>query len=194
MISGQTFERIDNFGSSLKVGGEKYRKGPRTIGQALTVLGPTEFKRARYRPASGLGENIVLKEQQLGLTKCGLTSAVADLSMALLSSLTARKSEDVWKRIAGEGPSTCTLMKLSSKAGQCLEDCSTEVMTDFPEREESPENATMLLVSTNGVTMRMNTKKMRDEIIEDTGWREVSCGVVSLHDKDGNKLRSRFFG
>ena len=42
--------------------------------------------------------------------------------------------------------------------------------------------------------MRMNAEKIGDDVIEVARWREASCGVVSLHDNDGNRLLSRYIG
>ena len=42
--------------------------------------------------------------------------------------------------------------------------------------------------------VRMNAEKIGDEVIDEARWREASCGVVSLHDKDGNRLQNRHFG
>ena len=95
---------------------------------------------------------------------------------------------------AGEAPSINTLVRLSAKAGRCLEECSTEVMDDLREQEEVPESAAIVQVSLDGVMMRMNAEKIGDDVIEDARWREASCGVVSLLDKDGNRLRIRYSG
>ena len=157
-------------------------------------MGLVEFLRVRYRPTSRIGESFIPTEHQLGLTEGSLTPAAAGLSMAFLSSLTARESAEVWKRVAGEGPSTGTLVRLSGVAGRCLEKCSTEVMDERRNQEELPENAKTFFVALDGGMMRMNSKKIGDDVIEEAGWREVFCGVASVHDKDGNKLRSHYFG
>ena len=113
--------------------------------------------------------------------------------MMLLSSLTARESAVVLKQVSGGGASVSTLVRLSAEAGLRLEDCLTEVLAEFREQEELPENATMLHVSLGGVLMRMNAEKNGDDVIADAGWREASNGTVSLRDKDGNKLWTRYF-
>ena len=105
--------------------------------------------------------------------------------MMLLSSLTTRESAAVLKQVSGGGAPTSTLARLSAEAGPCLEDCLTEVLA---------ENATTLHVSIDGVMMRMNAENNGDDVITDAGWREASCGTVSLLDKDGNKLQIRYFG
>ena len=130
-VVGKTFEKNDNFESSVEVEGEKYNKVAPSIGHAMTILGLVEFLRARHRPASRKGESFIPIEHQLGLTVGGLTPAAASLSMAFLSNLTARESADAWQRVAGEGPSDSTLVRLSAEAGRCLDECSTEVMDEL---------------------------------------------------------------
>ena len=177
----------------MKVEGKKYTKAAPTTGRAMTTLGPVEFKCPRYRATNRQGESFIPAEHQLGLTKGNLTPAAAGLSMALLSSLTARESADYWKRFVGDGPSTGTLVRLSGAAGRCLEECSTEIMDELRKQEELPENASMVQVGLDGVMMRMNAEKNGDEVIEKKGWREASCGTVTLRD-NGNRLQSRYIG
>ena len=114
--------------------------------------------------------------------------------MMLLSCLTARESADILKQVSGEGSSIGTLARLSAKAGRCLEECSTEVMDALRKQEEIPENAARVQISLDGVMMRMNAEKIGDHVFEDARWREASCGAVTLLDKDGNRLQSRYFG
>ena len=46
----------------------------------------------------------------------------------------------------------------------------------------------------DGVMMRMNAEKNGDEVIEEAGWREASCGVVTVRDDEENRLQSRYIG
>ena len=193
-LLGKAYEDIEDQGPYLDVEGKKYREVAPSTGRAMTVFGAVEFSRPRYRPSSGPGESIVPKEITLGLTEGGLTPAAAQFAMRLLSCLTARESADILKQVTGEAPSISTLVRLSAKAGRCLEECSTEVMNDLREQEEVPEGAAIVQVSLDGVMMRMNAEKIGDDVIEDARWREASCGVVSLLDKDGNRLWSRYSG
>ena len=52
----------------------------------------------------------------------------------------------------------------------------------------------MVQVGLDGVMMRMVAVKNGDEVIEKEGWREASCGVVTVRDGDGNRLQSRYIG
>ena len=194
MLLGKAFESIDNQGQFLDVEGERYRKIAPTTGRAMTLYGPVDFARPRCRSSSGPGESIVPKEITLGLTEGGQTPAAAHFSMMLLSCLTARESADILKQVSGEGSSISTLARLSAKAGRCLEECSTEVMDALRKQEEISENASLIQISLDGVMMRMNARKIGDDVIEDARWREASCGVVTLLDNDGDRLQSRHFG
>ncbi len=75
------FEALDGHGPSLEANGRTYRKAEVTPGRAMTMFGPVDFLRSRYRP-SGTGTSLVPAEAVLGLTACGLTPA-AGLSMYL---------------------------------------------------------------------------------------------------------------
>ena len=183
-----------DYGPFVEVEGKKYAKAAPTTGQAMTTLGRVKFKRPRYRATNRQGESFTPAEHQLGLTEGNQTPAAAGVSMALLSSLTARESADYWKRFVGEGPSASILVRLCGEAGRCLEECSTEVMDELRKQEELPENASMVQVGLDGVMMRMIAEKNGDEVIEKEGWREVSCGTVTLRDDDGNRLLSRYIG
>ncbi len=193
VLSG-AFEQLDDDAPSLEVADTSYRRMDASPGHALTLFGPIMFNRARYRPTSGQGACFVPAEARLELTASGFTPAAACLSMALMSSLTARESADVWDRFCGAGPATSTLVRLSATAGQCLEAYSEDVLRDLRAQEDAPSEAVTLHTSIDGVMMRMNAETAGEDVVEEAGWREASCGVVSLLDVDGNKLQSRFFG
>ena len=191
------FESFGDHGPFLKVEGKKYRKVAPSTGRARTLLGTVEFDRPRYRPASGSGECFVPvpAEHLLGLTEGGQTQAAASLAMMLPSSLTPRECVDVLKRVTGEAPAISTLAGLAAKAGQCLEECSEEVMPELRKQEKLPENAAFFQTSLDGtMMMRMNAEKNGDDVTEEAGWREASCGVLSIFDNGGNKLQSRYPG
>ena len=118
---GKAFESFHDYGPSLEVEGEHYRKVTPSTGQAMTLFGAVAFNRSRYHPSRGRGECFIPPEHVLGLIEGDLTSAAAGLSMMLLSSLTARESAAVWQRVCGEGPSVSTLSRLTGEAGRCLE-------------------------------------------------------------------------
>ena len=191
-ILADAFAALEDHGPSLQVDDRTYRKAEVTPGRAMTMFGPVDFLRSRYRP-SGTGASLVPAEAVLGLTACGLTPAAAGLSMYLMSGLTARESEDAWRRLCGQGPSTASLVRLSGEVGTRMEECSGALLAGLREREEMPAEAVSLLVSLDGVMMRMNAETA-DGKPTDAGWREASCGVVALVDAEGNMLESRVFG
>ena len=184
---------MDDGGPSLEADGRTYRRAGATPGHAMTVFGPVGFQRSRYRP-SGAGASLVPAEAVLGLTSGGTAPAAAGLSMYLTVGLTARESEDAWRRLCGEGPSTASLIRLSGEAGACVEECCGALPADLRAREEVPAEAVSPLVPLDGVMTPMNAEEAEDGKPAEAGWREASRGVVAFVDARGDTLESRYFG
>ncbi len=70
-----------------------------------------------------------------------------------------------------------------------MEECPGELLQGLREREELPPGAVSLLVPLDGVMMRMNAEAA-EGTATDAGWREVSCGVVTLVDAGGKCWRA----
>ena len=191
-VLGDAFERIDDHGDCLEVDGRTYRKVDATRGHAMTMFGPVGYDRARYRPSGG-GASVFPTERVLGLTESSLTPAAAGLSLYLMANLSARESADAWDRLCGMGPSPSSLIQMTAEAGRRFEDCSGDLLADLRSEEEVHEDATALLVSLDGVMVRMNAETVDGNAVE-AGWREASSGVVSLLDADGNMVQSSYFG
>ena len=191
-VLGDAFEGIDDHGASLEVDGRTYRKVDATPGHAMTMFGLVGFDRARYRPSGG-GASVFPTERVLGLTESSLTPAAAGLSLYLMANLSARESEDAWVRLCGSGPSASSLIQLTAEAGRRFEDCSGDLLADLRSEEEVHEDATALLVSLDGVMLRMNAETVDGTAVE-AGWREASSGVVSLLDAAGNMVQTNYFG
>ena len=188
-----TFELIDDHGVSLEAEGEIYRKVEASTGHAMTLFGPVAFDRSRYRPSSGGGEALFPTESVLGLTECGLTPAAAGLSLYFMSNLTARESAEAWERLCGKGPSASTLVQISTEAGRRFEGFSGDLMVELRADEELHEDAVALLVSLDGVMVRMNAETVDGHVVE-PGWREASSGIVAMLDAEGNTVQARYFG
>ncbi len=191
-VLGDAFERIDDHGDSLEVDGRTCRKVDATRGHAMTMFGPVGYDRARYRPSGG-GASVFPTERVLGLTESSLTPAAAGLSLYLMANLSARESADAWVRLCGLGPSASSLIQLTAEAGRRFEDCSGDLLADLRSEEEVHEDATALLVSLDGVMLRMNAETVDGTAVE-AGWREASSGVVSLLDAEGNMVQTSYFG
>ncbi len=69
-VLADAFAALDDHGPSLQVDGRAYRKAEVTPGHAMTMFGPVDFLRSRYRP-SGHGASLVPAEAVLGLTSGG---------------------------------------------------------------------------------------------------------------------------
>ena len=69
------FAAVDDHGPSLTVAGKSSHRVAVTGGEAMTMLGPVEFERSRYR-RSGNGAAIIPADSTLGLTTGGMTPLV----------------------------------------------------------------------------------------------------------------------
>ena len=192
-LMGKAFEHIDDHGPSVvDAGGVRHWRAPPTPGRAMTLFGPVRFRRSRYRPSGG-GRAVRPTEAVLGIGGCGMTPAAEEMSLLLTSSLTHRECEEMWRRIAGRGPSLSTMMRKAADAGRLwagIEEAELEAMR---EREVVPGRARTVQVSLDGVMMRMQAETDGDGWRE-AGWREASTGVVQLVGEDGEVLSSRCFG
>ena len=90
-------------------------------------------------------------------------------------------------------PSKASLVRLSGDVENCMEESSDAVFTQLREQETIPSSATSILISLDGVMMRMNEEMVNGKP-KDAGWREASCGVVALVDAKGEILKIRYFG
>ena len=111
----RSFETLGDQGPTLSVEGQSSHKVDITVGDAMTLFEPVEFKRSRDRP-SGKGASMIPAESILGLTTGGMTPAAAGVSMYLMSSLTVRESEEAWRTFCGQEPSTSSLLRLPDHA------------------------------------------------------------------------------
>ncbi|MXX91483.1 MAG: hypothetical protein F4Y68_19935 [Boseongicola sp. SB0665_bin_10] len=93
-----------------------------------------------------------------GRAACGLTPAAAGLSMYLMSGLKALESEDAWRRQCDRRPSTASLVRRPGEVGTCVEACSETLLEDHREREELAAERVSVLVSLDGVMMRMSAE------------------------------------
>ena len=66
-------------------------------------------------------------------------------------------------------------------------------MAELRADEELHEDAVALLVSLDGVMVRMNAETVDGQAVE-PGWREASSGVVAMLDAEGNTVQARYFG
>ena len=193
LFMGGSYEALDNHGDRIEVGGVTYRKADATRAVVMTMMGPVEYMRSRYRPTNGKGASIVPTDGLLGIVEGAMTPAAGGLGNYLMSCLTARESKEAFERFCGTGPSTSTLIRMTEEAGRRLEASGEEIEAELRAEEKIPEEAVAVQVSIDGVMMRMNAETEGPHAAE-AGWREASCGVVALLDAEGNTLESRCFG
>ena len=191
-LLGRSFERLDDHGRSVEVDGVLHHRAEPTAARLMTVFGPTEYRRSRYRP-SGLGPSVVPTEAVLGIGDVGMTAAAEEMSLLLTSSLTHRDSEEMWQRLTGAGPSASSLTRLTVQTERCWSGIEEEELEAMREWETIPDAACSILVCLDGVMVSM-LDELEGNVLRPAGWREASTGAVLLLDGDGGVLSSRYFG
>ncbi len=84
-------------------------------------------------------------------------------------------------------PSSSHLKRLLETTGSLWKEKEQEAMESIREAETVPEEAVSCAVSLDGVSLRPDGE-------EEACWREASCGTVSFHDAEGNRLKTLSFG
>ena len=186
----EAFEMLDDQGQSLEIDGTTYRKAETTPGRAMTTFGPVTFGRSRYRPSGG-GAALVPAESLLGADRwwtdaCG----GGPFNVPDEQSDSPARARTSGRGCAGEGPSVASLVRLSGEAGNCMDECSDELLAELRAQEDLPDAAVSVLASLDGVMVHMKAETADGKTTE-AGWREASCGVVALVDNEGNMLESR---
>ena len=181
-------EMLDDHGEYPEVDGRTCRRAEATPGCAMTLFGKVRYRRSRYRPTSGRGPSVFPTGNVLGLTESSLTPAAAGLSLFLMANLSARESAEAWVRLTGGGPAVSALVKPAGEAGRRFEEGADDLMADLMAEEDIHPAAVAVMVSLDGVMLRMHAEAVEGREI-DAGWREACCGVVALLDAEGGMLQ-----
>ena len=194
-IEGSALEGLDDHGPSVVVGGVRHWRAAKTPGRAATLFGPVTFRRSRYRPPGG-GEAVFPTEALVGIAEGGMTPAAAEMSLYLTGCLTARESEEAWRRMVGEGlgPSASSLSRLTTAEGGRWQEIEAEELEAMRDEETVPDKARAVQVMLDGAVMRMRAETGGDEP-QPAGWKEASTGVVQVVGEDaGDIMSARYFG
>ena len=191
-LLGGSFERLDDHGRSVEVDGTLFHRAEPTVGRVMSVFGPVEYRRCRYRP-SGHGRSVIPTEAVLGIGDVGMTAAAEELSLLLTSSLTHREAGEMWTRLTGAGPSVSSLIRLTVQTERCWSGIEEEELEAIRGRETVPGAARSILVCLDGVMVSMRDE-LEGNVHRPAGWREASTGAVLLLNGDGDVLSSRYFG
>ena len=163
-----------------------YRAAP-TQKTIHTLFGPVTFSRSRYRVHSG-SSSIAPVDESLGLVDGYLTVPAAYRALLVMDHCTPRDAAKLFEKLGGMNPSSSHLRRLLVTAGNLWKEKGEVALDTIRKAKPVPTEAVSFAVSLDGVMVALRSNGR-----EEACWREASCGTVSFHDADGNRLETLYF-
>ena len=176
--------RDDEEGPVRREGQVFYRAAP-TRKTINTLFGPVTFYRSRYRTRNS---SIMPVDESLGLVDGYLTIPAAYRALLVMDHCTPRDAAKLFEKLGGMNPSSSHLQRLLVTAGNLWKEKGEVVMDEIRKAKPVPAEAVSFAVSLDGVMV-----PLRPDEHEEACWREASCGTISFHDADGNRLDTLYF-
>ena len=187
-------ESVDEESDRLVVDGNVYHRIGTSPHTMLSSFGPVWYERSRYRRRGC--DSVVPADLRFGLIN-GFWSPLAARRGTLLMGLApagdcVRLSEE----LGGMSPSATALNHLVETVGEAWNVVQDEALPGIRADEDIPAGSSALSISLDGVMLGMRNEKGegRQGDAAATGFREASCGAVSLLDADGERIRTVYSG
>lgn len=185
----------------IEVGGTVYRQALTSPETYLSAAGAVKIERHLYRPRGRGSKSICPLELRAGIVRGLFTPRAARQGAFVVAHLTSRESEALFVELGGMTPSHSTLSRLPKELSSHWEAQRTEWEDALRAGETIPDEATVLVVSLDGVMAPMKDAGRAEKRSQPNkqasgpaGYREVGCGTVSLHDGDGERLSTVRYG
>lgn len=186
----ETLEHYDLENNVLEVNGKKYRKKHKAARTYQTACGPVTVQRHVYACRKD-DESFCPLEYQTGLIESYWTPKAAKNALWALSHLPPQEVEDLCGQWGGMNPSRSSLDRLPKALQQHWEPHTLDYHHDLCESEIIPKEAVCVAVSLDGVMIGM--KRMANEK-PGAAWHEASCGTLSFFNKEGERLKTYYYG
>ena len=186
-------ERHDVDVPGIIVEGRTYRRKHQAKKRYLTSAGEIEVKRTVYVERGGKGgASVVPLELMLGLVDGYWTQRAAELGCRYMEECTSKKGSELLSLHRGMAPSASHLDRLPKAVGAVWEAHREALEARVREVEELPaeEEVATILVSRDGIMLRMKDAPMSKTPEGPKGHREAGCGTVTLLDAEGRRLKT----
>lgn len=189
--------RYDVEAEQIEVAGVTYRQALTSSETYLSAAGALTIERHLYRPAGRGSKSICPLELRAGIIVGHWTPCAARQAAFVMAHLTSGDSEGLFAELGGMQPSRPSLDRLPKELSAHWEVHRQEWEAALRARETVPPEASVVVISVDGVTVRM--KSVEQRIKRDqagkhasgpVGQREAGCGTVVLYDATGQRLQT----
>ncbi len=189
-LLGAFAESRDDGASRIERDGQSWVRVAATPKTIMTTLGPVTYRRARYRSGAS-STSLVPVDESLGLIDDYLTRPAAQLGLMMMGHCTPREAEEFFAKMGGMTPSVSTLQRLALSMHEHWESVAPETLASIRETQGIPPDAVTASVSLDGVMVAL---RAGEDGRAEACWREASCGTVSFHDAEGQRLKTLYLG
>lgn len=190
LVLRSVIESRDDGAGRIERDGQVWYRVEETAKMVMTSLGAVEYRRPRYR-RDGASSSIVPVDESLGLVNGCLTRTAAHLGVWLMGHCTSREAEAFFGKMGTMTPSASTLQRLVKAAHGSWETIGATALDTIRAAEGIPADAVTAAVSLDGIMVPL---RAGEDGRAEACWREASCGTVSFHDSDGERLHTLYLG
>ena len=193
--------RYDVTAKQIEVEGVKYRQTLTSTETYLTAAGEVTVSRNLYCPSGRGNKSICPLELRAGIMGGYWTPRAARQGAFVVAQVTPGQGETLFEELGGMRPSRCSLDRLPKELSPHWEAHRQEWEAALRTQETIPREASILVMSVDGVTVRMKGGQRRAKREQPgkhasgpTGHKEAGCGTVVLYDAEGERLQTVRYG
>ena len=198
-LLAEELARYDVTAEQIEVDGVTYRQTLTSSKTYLTSAGEVSITRKLYRPSGRGSKSICPLELRTGIIGGYWTPRAARQAASMVARVTPGEGETMFDEMGGMRPSRCSLDRLPKKLSPHWEANRQEWEAALRTRETVSREAAMLVISVDGVTIRMKGRRAKPDrpgkhASGPTGQKEAGCGTVILHNAEGERLQTVRYG
>jgi hypothetical protein len=200
-LLAEELARYDVTAKQIEVEGVTYRPTLSSTAPYLTTAGEVRIKRTLYCPAGRGHKSICPLELRAGVMGGYWTPRAARQGAFVMAQVTPGQSEALFEELGGMQPSRSSLDRLPKELSPHWEAHRQEWEAALRRQETVPTEARVLVMSVDGVTVRMKGGQSRAKREQPgkhasgpAGHKEAGCGTVVLYDAAGERLQTVRYG
>jgi len=200
-LVAEELARYDVTAKQIEVEGVTYRPTLSSTASYLTTAGEVRLKRTLYCPSGRGHKSICPLELRAGIIGGYWTPRAARQGAFVMAQIPPAQSEALFEEVGGMRPSRSSLDRLPKELSPHWEGHRQEWEVALRRQETVPAEARILVMSVDGVTVRMKGGQGRAKREQPgkhasgpAGHKEAGCGTVVLSDAEGVRLQTVRYG